>query len=283
MVKRIAWVTDSTAILDEELVQHPDLYQVPMSIILDGVEYTDGVDLSAKQLYEKLKTLNEPPKTSQPSVGAFKELYEKLMKEYDEVIAVLLSKKLSGTIDSSEQASKLLTKPIATIDSKILTYPQTVLIKKGMELSRNGANVQEIKEQLEEIRNTNETYVLVGSLEQLHRSGRMSSAKFFLGSVLNVKPIISIIDGALEVKDKARSEKKAKEKIFGYFRTSYQKHRFNEAYLLYGLHVETANQWKKELEVEFEEVTFSSYPLGAVIGVHAGENTIGISWYNDKR
>ncbi|MBM4762049.1 DegV family EDD domain-containing protein [Bacillus sp. B15-48] len=282
-MKRIAWVTDSTAILDEELVQHPDLYQVPMSIILDGVEYTDGVDLSAKQLYEKLKTLNEPPKTSQPSVGAFKELYEKLMKEYDEVIAVLLSKKLSGTIDSSEQASKLLTKPIATIDSKILTYPQTVLIKKGMELSRNGANVQEIKEQLEEIRNTNETYVLVGSLEQLHRSGRMSSAKFFLGSVLNVKPIISIIDGALEVKDKARSEKKAKEKIFGYFRTSYQKHRFNEAYLLYGLHVETANQWKKELEVEFEEVTFSSYPLGAVIGVHAGENTIGISWYNDKR
>ncbi|MGM0899821.1 MAG: DegV family protein [Bacillota bacterium] len=279
---KIAWVTDSTSVLDEELKNHPDIYFIPLSIILDGESYTDGVDLTVEELYAKLKTSKEPPKTSQPSIGAFKELYDKLSKEYDEIIAVLISKKLSGTIDSSEQASKLLDKPVTSIDSKILTYPQTALIRKGIALAEEGATVEEIKNRLEEIRDRNETYVLIGSLEQLHRSGRMSSAKFFLGSVLKVKPIISIEDGALEVRDKARSEKKAKEKIFDHFRTAYQKNKFNEAWLLYGLHPETANQWKEELEAEFKEIRFSCYPLGAVIGVHAGEDTIGISWYNEQ-
>ncbi|MCM3671837.1 DegV family protein [Mesobacillus maritimus] len=280
-MRKIAWVTDGTAVLDEELQNHPDLYSVPLSVILDGEVYTEGVDLTAEELYAKLKVLSEPPKTSQPAIGAFKELYEKLAEEYDEIIAILLSQKLSGTLDSSEQASKLLEKPVTNINSKILTYPQTALIKKGMTLAREGASVQEIKQKLEEIRDRNETYVLIGSLEQLHRSGRMSSAKFYLGSLLKVKPIISIQDGALEVTEKARSEKKAKEKIFSHLREAYKRNKITEVWLLYGLYPQTANEWKRELEAEFTEIQFSCYPLGAVIGVHAGEDTIGISWYNE--
>ncbi|MCM3588640.1 DegV family protein [Mesobacillus maritimus] len=280
-MRKIAWVTDGTAVLDEELQNHPDLYIVPLSVILDGEVYTEGVDLTAEELYAKLKVLSEPPKTSQPAIGAFKELYEKLAEEYDEIIAILLSQKLSGTLDSSEQASKLLEKPVTNINSKILTYPQTALIKKGMTLAREGASVQEIKQKLEEIRDRNETYVLIGSLEQLHRSGRMSSAKFYLGSLLKVKPIISIQDGALEVTEKARSEKKAKEKIFSHLREAYKRNKITEVWLLYGLYPQTANEWKRELEAEFTEIQFSCYPLGAVIGVHAGEDTIGISWYNE--
>lgn len=279
---KIAWVTDSTSVLDEELRNHPDIYLIPLSVILDGEAYADGEDLTAEELYAKLKTLKDSPKTSQPAVGAFKELYDQLSKEYDEIISVLLSKKLSGTVDSSEQAANLVEIPVTTIDSKILTYPQTALMKRGIKLAEEGLSVQEIKTELEETANLNETYVLIGSLEQLHRSGRMSSAKFFLGSVLNIKPIISIVDGALEVKEKARSEKKAKEKIFNNMRAAYQRNKFSEAWLLYGLYPDIAKQWKQELEVEFKDVRFSCYPLGAVIGVHAGADTIGISWYNKE-
>lgn len=277
---KIAWVTDSTSVLDEELRNHPDIYLIPLSVILDGEAYADGEDLTAEELFAKLKTLKDSPKTSQPAVGAFKELYDQLSKEYDEIIAVLLSKKLSGTVDSSEQAANLVEIPVTTIDSKILTYPQTALMKQGIRLAEEGLSVHEIKMELEEIANQNETYVLVGSLEQLHRSGRMSSAKFFLGSVLNIKPIISIVDGALEVKEKARSDKKAKEKIIDYMRSAYEQNKFGEAWLLFGRNPDTANQWKLELEEEFKNIRFSCYPLGAVIGVHAGEDTIGISWYN---
>ena len=279
MVKT-AWVTDSTAFLDEELKNHPDLYTVPLTILLDGEEFSDGIDLSPTELFEKLKHLNTPPKTSQPSVGAFQELYDRLAKEYDQIVTVLLSGKLSGTVSSSEQAAKLVDIPVTTFDSKILTYPMTAILKKGMELLNSGSNLESVLDHMGKIRDTNETYVLVGSLEQLHRGGRMNGVQFFLGSLLNVKPIISIEDGVLNVKEKVRSEKKAKEKILDYLKSSYEKYHFKEVYILYGLHEDQANSWKIDLEQQFPALTVICCPLGAVIGVHAGENTLGISWHN---
>ena len=276
---RIAWVTDSTAFFDEELKKHPDVYQVPMTVILDEKEYIDGVDLTADELFERLKTLKNPPKTSQPSIGAFQEIFEKLSKDYDSIITVLVSSKLSGTVSSSEQAAQLVDIPVTTIDSKILSYPLTALIKKGIEWANVGISIEEIKERFAKIIPTNETYVLIGSLEQLHRSGRMSGLQFFLGSVLNIKPIISIEDGALNAKEKVRSEKKAKERITQYLSESYERHSFKEVYLLYGLHEQQALEWMEKLKMDFPEIHFDSCPLGATIGVHAGENTLGISWF----
>lgn len=279
MVKT-AWVTDSTAFLDDTIKNHPDLYTIPLTILLDGEEFRDGIDLTPTQLFERLKQLKSPPKTSQPSVGAFQTLYEKLAEDYDQIITVLISGKLSGTVSSSEQAAKLVNIPVVTFDSHILTYPMTVLLKKGMELLEAGKNPDEVITELEKIRDTNETYVLVGSLEQLHRGGRMSGLQFFLGSMLNVKPIITFDSGALTVKEKVRSEKKAKEKILDYFRMDHEKYRLKEVYILYGLHEEEAAIWQRELSGQFPDLNITCCPLGAVIGVHAGENTLGISWFN---
>ncbi|MFB3166230.1 DegV family protein [Neobacillus sp. 179-C4.2 HS] len=279
MVKT-AWVTDSTAFLDEELRNHPDLYTIPLTILLDGEEFADGIDLTAAELFARLKELKAPPKTSQPSVGVFQELYEKLSQNYDQIVAVLLSGKLSGTVSSSDQAAKLVDIPVKTFDSHILTAPMTALLKKGMELMDAGNSVESVMDHLESLKKTNETYVLIGSLEQLHRSGRMSGLQFFLGSMLNVKPIISIEKGALNTKEKVRSDKKAKDRILDYFKSSYEKNKFKEVYILYGLHQEHANEWKVELERLYPELKVIPCPLGAVIGVHAGENTLGISWHN---
>ncbi|MEH7441605.1 DegV family protein [Bacillus sp. JJ1122] len=279
-MKKIAWVTDSTAYLDEELRNHPDVYQVPMTIVLDNVEYLDGKDLTAEELYERLKSLKTPPKTSQPPVGVFMELYEQLAKDYDAVFSILVSAKLSGTVASSVQASQSVEIPVLTFDSKILTFPLTSQLKKGIALAEQGASIEEIMEKLEILRNSNETYVMVGSLQQLHRSGRMSGLQFYLGSMLSIKPIISIEDGGLNTKDKVRSDKKAREKMFDYLRSSHEVYKVKEVYILYGLHKEVADDWQSQLENEFPDIKFKSCPIGAVIGVHAGEHTIGISWNN---
>ena len=277
---RTAWVTDSTAFLDEELQYHPDIYTVPLTISLDGEEYTDGVDLTPAQLFERLKFLKTPPKTSQPSVGAFQTLYNQLAKDYDQVVAVLLSSKLSGTVSSSEQAAKLVDIPVTSFDSHILTYPMSALLKWGMQWIEAGESLENVIEKLENIRDTGETYVLVGSLEQLHRGGRMSGLQFFLGSLLNVKPIISFDNGALFIKEKVRSEKKAKEKILDYFHLAYEKNPIKEVYILYGSQEDHAEEWRRELKKGYPQLKIVRCPLGAVIGVHAGENTLGISWYN---
>ncbi|WP_160721213.1 DegV family protein [Bacillus sp. USDA818B3_A] len=282
MVKT-AWVTDSTAYLDEELKNHQHLYTIPLTVLLDGDEYSDGIDLTSTELFSRLKNLKNPPLTSQPSVGSFQSLYEQLAKQYDQIVTVLISGKLSGTVSSSRQAASLVDIPVMTFDSHILTYPMSALIKKGMELIKDGHSLESMIGQLEQIRDTGETYVLVGSLEQLHRGGRMTGLQFFLGSMLNVKPIISIDDGALNVKEKVRGEKKAKEKMLDYFKTSYKQNQIKEVYILYGLHEEQTKQWQSELREQFPNVKIISCPLGAVIGVHAGENTLGISWFNDLK
>lgn len=279
-MKKVAWVTDSTAFLDDDLKDHPDVYSVPLSILLDHEEFLDKIDLTPEELFARLKTLKTPPKTSQPPVGAFFRLFEKLEKEYDAIISLLVSSKLSGTVSSSEQASQMVNIPVTTIDSKIISYPITVQMKKGMEWLANGLSIAAVKEKIERLRETYEAYVLVGSLEQLHRSGRMSGMSLFLGSLLNIKPIIQVYDGSLLVKDKARSEKKAKDKIIQYLRASYEKYKLKEVYLMYGLHDGEALKWSEELIKQFPGLQFSCYPLGATIGVHAGENTLGISWYN---
>lgn len=279
-MKKIAWVTDSTAYLDEELTNHPDVFTVPMTIVLDEREYKDGIDLTAEELYLKLKHLKVPPKTSQPSVGEFVSLFEKLEEQYDHVFSVLVSAKLSGTVSSSVQAANMVNTPVTTIDSKILSYPLSRMIKKGMEWIEAGISVEEVEQKLNDLANTNETFVLIGSLEQLHRSGRMNGLSFFLGSMLNIKPIISIEDGVLQAKEKIRSENKGLEKIISYFQASIDAFAIKEAYILYGLHDKEARKWHDELCKRFPDIAFGIYPLGATIGVHAGENTIGISWFN---
>jgi DegV family protein with EDD domain len=277
---KIAWVTDSTAFIDEELKNHPDVYVIPLTIVLDGEEYLDGIDLTPHELYSRLKTLNSPPKTSQPAVGEFVTLYEELAKKYDMIVSVLLSSKLSGTVSSSQQAAQLVDIPVVTVDSKILTYPLSALVKMGIRRLQVEGDIESVIKYLEEQTDKTETYVLIGSLEQLHRSGRMSGLQFFLGSMLNVKPIICIKDGKLETKEKSRSEKKAKEKIMELLRQSNEKAPIKEAYILYGLNPEEALRWKNDLEVKFPNIDFVTCPLCATIGVHAGENTLGISWYN---
>jgi DegV family protein with EDD domain len=160
---KIAWVTDSTAFLDEELLNHPDVYSIPLTIVLDGEEYLDGIDLTPHELYSRLKTLNSPPKTSQPAVGEFVTLYEKLAEKYDMIISVLLSSKLSGTVSSSQQAAQLVEIPVVTIDSKILTYPLTALIKMGLRELQADGNIENVIKYLEVQTDKNETYVLIGS------------------------------------------------------------------------------------------------------------------------
>lgn len=280
---RVAWVTDSTAHIDHELRNHPDVYTIPMTILLGEEEFLDGIDLSPYQLFERLKSIKTPPKTSQPSVGAFRELYKSLSETYDFIISVHVSSKLSGTVSSSELAAQMVDIPVVTIDSKILTYPLSALIKLGINCIKSGLSIEETKKRIEQAAESNETYVLIGSLEQLHRSGRMSGVQFLLGSMLSIKPIIAIENGSLHIKEKARSEKKAKEKIALYLRDSLKKHSFKEVYILYGLHEVAGKLWKSELESEFPDVQFICCPLGSTIGVHAGEHTLGISWFRDLK
>jgi DegV family protein with EDD domain len=277
---KIAWVTDSTVSLDDQLVGHPDIYSVPMLIMFNGEEFRDGIDLTLEEFFQKLEQSPQLPTSSQPSVGTFLELYESLAVDYDAIISVHLSSKLSGTYSSSLQASKMIDFPIEVIDSKILSLPMGKIIEHGLELQQLGKNINEIAEDLTKLADHHETYVMIGSLEQLHRGGRMNSAQFLIGSALKIKPILVVNDGALETFEKVRTEKKAEKRMLEIFMKALSENpSIRELILIYGRYPEVANEWKQRIQELYPSLTINTCPLGPVVGVHAGANTIGISWY----
>ncbi|WP_078380271.1 DegV family protein [Sutcliffiella halmapala] len=280
-MEKIAWVTDSTAFLDEVLTNHPDVYSIPMVVYFEEEEYLDGVTLSLEDFYTKLAASPTPPKTSQPSVGAFVELYNKLAETYDRIISIHLSSHLSGTVSSSMQAGDIVDIPVHTVDSKVISFPLSAMVKRGIELYEAGKTHEEVISHLNELSDKCEIYVLIGSLEQLHRSGRMSGVQKLLGSLLQIKPIIKIEEGKLSVSEKVRTEKKALAKITDYLADAFATSTIKELFVLHGTNLEQAHELVEELREKYPNIPVNGFPLSTAIAVHAGVNTIGICWFKE--
>jgi DegV family protein with EDD domain len=169
--------------------------------------------------------------------------------------------------------------PIEVIDSKILSLPMGKMIEHGMTLQESGSTLSEIVSALNSLADRHQTFVMIGSLEQLHKGGRMNGAQFLIGSALKIKPILELKDGKLETYEKVRTEKKAEQRMLDIFTNTLNSNpSIKELILLYGRYPDVANAWKEKLQEQYPNLTIHTCPLGAVIGVHAGANTIGISW-----
>ncbi|MHA6258900.1 DegV family protein [Sporosarcina sp. CAU 1771] len=277
--KPIAWIVDSTAYISKELQEHPDFYSAPLNIHFGEKQYIDGVDLTAEELYEKIKTTKEFPKSSQPSAGDFATLYEKLAEDYEEAIAVHVSSKMSGTLDSSKGGAELSGFPVTIIDSLSLSYGVTGLIERGMAMHEIGATVSEIKEALEKMAGTMHNYILMGQLEQLYKGGRMSAAQFYLGSLLKVKPIVEISpEGELTPTDKVRSEKKALQYLVNKVAEGYHKGN-RKLHIMQGNVMEQAKLVESLINEQLPGMDIVIGDISTVLAVHAGEGTLAVVWF----
>jgi DegV family protein with EDD domain len=277
--KKIAFVTDSTAFLTDELRAHPDIYVVPIVIISNGKEYEDGIDLSTEALYEMIRTEKEVPKTSQPNIGKFKALYEKLKEEYDEVIAIHVSSKLSGTISSSMAGKDAAQLEVEIIDSHSLSFSITSLLERGLELTEEGKDAKEIANELRQMAKRHRNLILLSTLEQLFKGGRMSSTQFVLGNLLKIKPILSIgQEGELGLKERIRSEKKATRRIVELLKESADKYSIKKIGIANANAIDKAIALKDMLEVEIPNVDIRIGEVSSSLAVHAGEGAIAVFW-----
>ncbi|PLR66858.1 DegV family protein [Bacillus sp. UMB0893] len=279
MGRKIAWVTDSTASIDEELTDHPDVYWVPMVICINDEEYLDGVNLKAEDLYVLLKDSSNAITTSQPSPGTFVELYKKLADEYDEIVSIHLSSLLSGTYTSAVQAAAEVDIPVTVVDSLTLTEPLTRLVKAAMKMHEAGIEINQIASKLEKIRENHRTYVLIGDLTRLHKSGRMTGTQYYLGSLLNIQPIIRVESGKLTTAEKVRSEKKAFQYIVNLIREGNQNHAIDEVAILFSSKRVKSSKLYDVIKKEFPDIHLKLVPLCTTIGVHTGEDVVGVSWF----
>jgi DegV family protein with EDD domain len=276
-MQRVAIVTDSTADLVPELVVQHAVTVVPLTVNLDGRSYLDGVDITAAEFYQKLERSSVHPTTSQPSPGQFKEAYERLLADHEEIVSIHISPKLSGTMASAQQAAQMLgNERVHVVDSQFASMPMAALTLVAARCASLGGSAGEVIDAVTRVREATRCFFAVSTLEYLRRGGRIGAAGALLGSVLQIKPILAIEDGQVVPLERVRTHERALHRLVELVQAVDRK---GGLCLVIGhAAAEPAAQALAERLDAIAE-TLVIQPLGPVVGAHAGPGTVGVAVY----
>ncbi len=211
-------VTDSVADLPPHVAKEFGITVVPLNVRFGTEVYRDGVDMTSGQFYDKLVHSQLMPTTSVPSLGAFARAYDKAAEETDEILAIILSAKLSGTYDVALQGVELMKRKcrVEVVDSQWATMAQGFIVMKAAEAANSGASLDEVIDIARKTITRVDFLAAFDTLEYLKRGGRIGRAQVLLGSLLNVNPLITLRDGLVEPAGRTRSRAKAIERLYDF-------------------------------------------------------------------
>ena len=277
---KLAVVTDSTAFLSEDALKNPNLFVIPIPVILDGKLYNEGIDIEADQYYDLLKNSQEFPTTSQPALGEALMLYEEIGKKgYDTIISIHLSSGISGFVANLYSIKDSVSGVnIIPYDSKITSMPMGNMVETILKMNAKGCTLEEILDQLDQIRENTNAYMIVEDLNNLVRGGRLTNGAALVAGLLKIKPVLTFDDGKIMLFEKIRSSKKAfarAEDVIGQ-----RMREINQPVKLYVIHANNlavAQEEKQKLQEKYPNATVEIGHFGPVIGTHLGEKAIGLA------
>lgn len=277
---KIAVVTDSTAYIPENLLEKHNIHVLHLSVIFGNESYREGIDITTENFYKKVKKEKKLPTTSQPAIGVFVDLYEMLAKDYDAVISIHLSSKLSGTFDAAKTASSMVRDiKVLPYDSEHSAMPQGYYVLEAAKLAEEGKSLEEIIQKLDEMKTKLRAYFMVDDLSHLQRGGRMTGAQALLGSILNIKPILHVVDGSVLAFEKIRTRKKAMNRIVAMLEEDIANKGVKRATFIHGNSEAQIMKVHDKFKKKHPEIeTVISY-FGPVVGTHLGEGALGILWH----
>ncbi|MGE5604176.1 MAG: DegV family protein [Bacteroidota bacterium] len=271
-------VTDSTADLPEKIVSKYGIGVVPLNVHFGEEVYKDGVDIWSEEFYNKLR--NEPvlPNTSQPAPGEFLKVYQKIAQPGDTIISIHISRLMSGTADSAQLAAEMMGADyqIKVVDSQHVTMSLGVLVLQAAKAAQNGESADAIMAKLAKWKKEISIFFTIKSLEHLHRTGRIGKASVLMGSLLNIKPILSIEDGLIVPNEKIRGNfQKIAELMVEKVIQRYGNQPLVVGFIHTGLPDEMVileRLAKNRLKI----LEMVSNLAGPIVGSHTGPNAIGI-------
>lgn len=267
-------VTDSTSYISRKYVEENNIEVVPLSINFLGDTCIEGFPGEFESFFTKLKKADDFPKTSQPPIGDFVNVFEKAINEGKEVITIVISSKLSGTYETALAAANIVSpEKITVIDSETSVSNLRVLVELAVKLANSGKPKEEIQSAINDAKKKMGIRLTVGTLEYLKKGGRLSGAQALIGTVLNIKPIIGLIDGKLIPIDKVRGKNKALRSMLKDIPNDVKK-----ISICHILNMDEAKKVKEMLEKEYKGIEISIDELGPVIGSHLGPGALGICY-----
>lgn len=276
---KIAWVTDSTATLSPEFIKQHHIYVVPLYVIFGETAYRENVDIKSEAFYKKLASVKELPKTSQPSPGEMIEIFKDIKKSYDHVIAIHVTGSLTGAYSGAISAAKETGVDTFVLDSQIGSFPLGKMVERAVALEQQGKTFDEIVSVIKTLPAKGRLFLTPGSLEQLHKGGRVTGTQTVIATLLNMKVVLKFDKGKAILSDKVRSHKRAIAKMVDYLETEID--HVNEVTVIHADNLKEATHWKSLLQKQFPDIAFSITELSPVPGTHAGRGTVGLAWLGE--
>ena len=278
-MKKVAIITDSTAYLPEYLVDELGIHVIPLTLLWGEDVYRDGVDIRSEEFYARLAEANVLPTTSQPSVGEFTSLFSRLLDEDYAVLAMLISSGISGTVDSALQARDAFPDaPIAVVDSRLVAMPLGFMVMKVARAAQAGASLEECQALAEAVYSKIGVYFMVDDLKYLHMGGRINTAKRLLGSALDLKPIMELKDGKIELVESVRSRKKALARMLDLVERDIAGSEGVRIAAFHAAAEEEAQALLVQAVERFNPIETVTTFVSPVIGAHTGPGTVSIAY-----
>ncbi|MFV1859676.1 MAG: DegV family protein [Anaerolineales bacterium] len=276
---KTAFVTDSTAYIPSSLVKQFDITVIPQVLIWDEQTLLDGIDIQPTAFYERLRDSKTMPTTSQATIGAFKEVFEPLVEAGRPVLALLVSDKLSGTIQSAEQAKASFPEAtIVTIDSEATAMAMGFQVLAAARAARKGKSFEEVTEIARQAKHRTGVVFVVDTLEFLHRGGRIGGASRLLGTALNLKPILELQEGVIDAVDRVRTRSKAQARLLDLLEKRIDR---RPNLRLAVLHAAAEQQARDLLEVaanRFNPIETVFSEVSPVVGTHIGPGALALCY-----
>ena len=283
-MSKIAIVTDSNSGITQKEGKELGISVIPMPFYINDELYFEDITLTQEEFYQKLDE-DADIKTSQPAPGDVLKLWEKVLKEYDEIVHIPMSSGLSGSCQTAMMLADDYDGKVQVVDNQRISVTQRQSVADAMKLAEEGKTAKEIKDILEADKLDSGIFIMVDTLKYLKKGGRVTSAGAAIGTVLGIKPVLQIHGEKLDAFAKTRGVKQAKKKMIAAVRKELEE-RFPDgdfakhAYLqsAYTKDKEAALKWKEELMAEFPEMEFHQDPLSLSVACHIGAGALAVAW-----
>lgn len=278
-MSRVALVTDSTASIPKDLIEKYQISVAPQVLVWGNETYLDGVDIQPDEYYARLQTAKVMPTTSQASAKSFNEIFNRLLDEGYEILTILLSAQLSGTIISAQQALENFPgAAVEILDSYTTAMAMGFQVLAAARAAEQGANLAECKAIAEEARQKTGVIFAVDTLEFLHRGGRIGGGARLLGTALNLKPIFEIAGGQVEPVEKVRTRKKSVSRLLELVDERVADKQPLHLAILHANAPQEACQILEQVSKRFRASEHLFSVVSPVVGTHAGPGTVGIAY-----
>lgn len=274
-------VTDSSCTMEKSLRDELNIHMMPLSIMVDGVVYPDDDHLPGEKFMDMMANAKALPKTSQPPIGEFVELYDRLGEDGSEVISIHMTKGLSGTVEAARQASNLSSSKVTVIDSDFTDQGLSFQVIQAAKLAQAGAGVPEILAEIERVKQNTKLYIGISTLDNLVKGGRISRTTGLLSNIFNMKVVMDFENTELIPVAKGRGVKTFN-KWFDELKSELSKiPNVRQVGISHADGLELANGFKEGLQAIFKDMDIPVLHTNPVIATHTGKNAFAIMYYTD--